>query len=388
MIAQFAERLNHVHEYYFSKKLDQIARMRASGLNVINLGIGSPDMLPPKEAILEASSSMQLPHVHGYSSYRSSPELRNALALWLNETYKIKCDPQTEILPLLGSKEGILYLSMALLNPGDTVLIPNPGYPAYSSVAHLVGAKIIYYNLREENHWLPDLSEIESHDLSRCKLMWINYPHMPSGASADVNLFKKLKDFCQRKKIVLCNDNPYGLVLNESPPLSLISSDPDLEVVCELNSFSKSFNMAGWRVGVFIGHRELVNAVISVKSNVDSGMFLPIQHGAIKALKIDQSWHLERNEIYKKRRDIIWDIFDLLRCTYQKNQVGLFIWARVPDTILNVEEFIDDLLLKAHVFITPGTIFGSNGDRYIRASLCSSLESLKLAQKNIEGYIK
>ncbi len=388
MIVPVADRLKHVEEYYFSKKLEQIALMRSKGLNVINLGIGSPDLLPPEIALNETITALKESNVHGYSSYRSSPELRNSISTWLKETYEVNLNPKEEILPLLGSKEGILYLSMALLNPGDAVLIPNPGYPAYASVANLLGAKIIYYNLTEENNWQPNLKELEAIDLSSCKLMWINYPHMPSGMTADSHLFQNLEEFCKKKKMVLCNDNPYGLVLNESKPISLISVDPKLELVCELNSFSKSFNMAGWRVGFFLGSKELVNAVISVKSNVDSGMFLPIQKGAMKALSVDSSWHTERNETYKKRRDYIWQIFDLLKCTYKKNQVGLFVWARVPDSIVNVENFIDDILLKANVFITPGTIFGSNGSRYVRASLCSPVETLKIAKKSIEDYLK
>lgn len=388
MIVPVADRLKHVEEYYFSKKLEQIAKMRSSGIDVINLGIGSPDLSPPEVAINVATQSMQQANVHGYSSYRSSPDLRESISKWLYKTYHININPDCEILPLLGSKEGILYLSMALLNPGDSVLIPNPGYPAYASVANLLGVKILYYNLTEENNWQPDLKEIESFDLSKCKLMWVNYPHMPSGASAGPELFTSLVEFAQKKGFMICNDNPYGLVLNTDAPTSLIKANPTMEVVCELNSFSKSFNMAGWRVGVFIGSQELVNAVISVKSNVDSGMFLPIQKGAIAALSVDEAWHEERNATYKERRKIIWEIFDLLGCTYSKNQVGLFIWAKAPSKILNVQEFIDDLLVKSHVFLTPGSIFGSNGNRYLRASLCSPRESLLKAKNKIEEYLK
>lgn len=388
MIVKVADRLSHVEEYYFSKKLEQIAKMRANGIDVINLGIGSPDLSPPDIAINAAALSLKQSNVHGYSSYRSSPDLRESISIWLKKTYQISANPDCEILPLLGSKEGILYLSMALLNPGDSVLIPNPGYPAYASVANLLGVKILYYNLTEENNWQPDLKQIEALDLSKCKLMWVNYPHMPSGASATSELFTSLVEFAQKKSMMICNDNPYGLVLNTEAPTSLISANPKMDVVCELNSFSKSFNMAGWRVGFFTGSQELVNAVISVKSNVDSGMFLPIQKGAIAALSIDETWHEERNAVYKERRKIIWEIFDLLGCSYQKNQVGLFIWAKAPNKISNVQEFIDDLLVKSHVFLTPGSIFGSNGNRYLRASLCSPRESLLKAKNKIEEYLK
>ena len=382
-----ADRLNKVEEYYFSKKLEQINQMRNEGIEVINLGIGSPDLMPPIEATDELEKSLKLTNVHGYSTYRSSPELRQGISEWLKKTYYIDVDPKHEILPLLGSKEGILYLSMALLNPGDGVLIPNPGYPAYSSVANLLGAKIYNYNLTEKNHWLPDIVELESLDLSRCKLMWINYPHMPTGAGGSAEAFKTLIKFCKSRNIILCNDNPYGLILNESRPVSLLEFDPSLEIACELNSFSKSFNMAGWRIGFILGSKALIDAVISVKSNVDSGIFLPIQKGAIEALKVNSSWHIKQNEIYKIRRNIIWEIFDLLDCHYDKNQVGLFVWARVPKKIIDVEFFVNDLLEKTHVFLTPGMIFGSNGKNYLRASLCSSEELLLRAKDKIKEYI-
>lgn len=388
MIVTFADRLKKVEEYYFSKKIEQIAKMRSGGIEVINLGIGSPDLAPPDRVLKKASESIMDLTIHGYSTYRSSPELREGLSLWLTKTYGIKVNSNNEILPLLGSKEGILYLSMALLNPGDTVLIPNPGYPAYASVANLLGAKIKYYDLTEENGWLPNLLELEAEDLSNTKLMWVNYPHMPSGKSANKNFFRELVAFAKKKKILLCNDNPYGLVLNRKEPISLIEADPQMEVSAELNSLSKSFNMAGWRVGFFMGSSELVNAVISVKSNVDSGMFMPIQKGAIEALMIDPLWHEERNKIYQRRRDHVWEIFDLLGFTYSKDQVGLFVWAKSPSKIKDVEEYIDQLLLDAHVFLTPGMIFGSNGNRFARASLCSSEENLIKAKEKIKRYLK
>ncbi|MDO9184317.1 MAG: aminotransferase class I/II-fold pyridoxal phosphate-dependent enzyme [Bacteriovorax sp.] len=388
MIVEVADRLKKVEEYYFSKKLEQIAKMSASGIEVINLGIGSPDLFPPTSVLKKTSESILHDKVHGYSTYRSSPQLRQALGQWLKNTYDITADPNNEILPLLGSKEGILYLSMALLNPGDTVLIPNPGYPAYASVANLLGAKIQYYDLTQENNWLPDLESLDAGDLSKCKIMWVNYPHMPSGKTADKNFFKKLVAFAKKNKILLCNDNPYGLVLNTSPPISLIEADPLMEVSAELNSMSKSFNMAGWRVGFLVGASELINAVISVKSNVDSGMFMPIQVGTIEALKVDSEWHRERNEIYLKRRKYIWDLFDLLGFDYAKDQVGLFVWAKAPAKILNVEEYLSELLINAHVFLTPGMIFGSNGNRFARASLCCSEENLIKACEKIREYLK
>jgi LL-diaminopimelate aminotransferase len=388
MIVEVADRLKKVEEYYFSKKLEQIAKMRASGLEVINLGIGSPDLTPPEAALKAASESLLKDGNHGYATYRSSPELRNEIARWLKSTYDIAVNPNNEVLPLLGSKEGILYLSMALLNPGDTVLIPNPGYPAYASVANLLGAKILYYDLTEERDWLPDLSKIEASDLKNCKLMWVNYPHMPSGKSADKSFFNDLVSFAKKNKILICNDNPYGLVLNTLKPASIIEADPKMEVTAELNSLSKSFNMAGWRIGFLSGSSELINAVISVKSNVDSGMFMPVQQGAIAALKVEEKWHDERNETYAKRRKHVWEIFDMLGFRYSKEQVGLFVWAKAPDNISDVTMYVDKILEEAHVFLTPGMIFGSNGNRFARASLCTPEENLVKAKNKIREFLK
>ena len=388
MIVQVASRLQQVEEYYFSKKLEQIAQMRAKGIDVINLGIGSPDLSPSDAALKKASETLMLSTSHGYASYRSLPELRLAMANWYQATYEVKLNPDNEVLPLLGSKEGILYLSMALLNPGDKVLVPNPGYPAYASVAKLLGAEIIYYDLTEESGWMPDFKKLSTLDLSGCKLMWVNYPHMPTGKAANKNFFDELVLFAKEKKILVCNDNPYSLVLNETRPLSLIASDPKMEVTAELNSLSKSFNMAGWRVGMFLGSAELVNAVIAVKSNVDSGMFLPIQRGAIEALKVDEAWHKERNNTYRERRKHIWEIFDLLKLKYDKDQVGLFVWAKAPDSVSNVTDYVDKILLEAHVFLTPGMIFGSNGNRFIRASLCAPVETLVKAKARIQEFLK
>ena len=388
MIVKPAHRLNQVQEYYFSKKLEQIQQMRNQGIDVINLGIGSPDLVPPQAALQAASDAIQRANSHGYAPYRSTPELRAAMAKWYQKTYSVKLDANKEILPLLGSKEGILYLSMAILNPGDAVLVPNPGYPAYASVAELLGARVIYYDLKEETGWLPDFSAIESSDLKNCKLMWVNYPHMPTRQVCPPGFFENLVRFAKKNQILVCNDNPYGLVLNESAPSSLLSADPKMEVSAELNSLSKSFNMAGWRVGMFLGAADLVDTVLRVKSNVDSGMFLSIQKGAIAALNVDSAWHEERNEIYRRRRAIVWKIFDCLGFQYSRDQVGLFVWAKVPDSIPDVMRYLDQVLDEAHVFLTPGMIFGSNGGRYVRSSLCSPEKNLEEALVRIERFCK
>ncbi len=388
MIVEKSSRLNQVQEYYFSKKLEQIQSMRNRGIDVVNLGIGSPDLVPPPEALAAASEAVFHEGNHGYASYRSSPELRQAISVWYQKTYNVTLDSNRNVLPLLGSKEGILYLSMALLNAGDEVLIPNPGYPAYASVANLLGANIVEYSLTHQNQWLPDLKQLEAMDLSRCKLMWINYPHMPTGKASSPELFKDLIEFAKRKKIVLCNDNPYGLVLNRTSPLSLLHFDPKFEVSVELNSLSKSFNMAGWRVGMILGASDLIEAVLQVKSNVDSGMFLGVQKAAIEALKVGPAWHVARNAIYEERREIIWQIFDTLKFQYEKDQVGLFVWAKAPSEIHPVTDLLDRILDEAHVFLTPGMIFGSNGNQFARASLCAPMERLHLALSRVKEFCK
>lgn len=386
MNLQFADRLQHVQEYYFARKLEYVQQMRNRGIDVINLGLGSPDLPPPPAAIATAVTAIQQPTSHGYSSYRSTPELRTAMSQWYQRCFGIVLDPVHDILPLLGSKEGILYLSMALLNPGDAVLVPNPGYPSYTSVTQLLGAEIIYYDLTEENDWLPDMAQLEQLDLSKCKLMWVNYPHMPTGKVGSLDLFQQLVDLARRKNLVICNDNPYGLVLNETPPLSILKADPQREVTCELNSMSKSFNMAGWRVGMILGCKELINAVLQVKSNVDSGCFLPIQKGAVEALQVEDSWHVERNQTYARRRELIWQIFEQLNFTFQKDRVGLFVWAKAPDSIVDVPAYLDEILDQAHVFLTPGVIFGSNGSRYGRAALCAPEATIQKALERIRDF--
>lgn len=377
-----ANRLNEVKEYYFSKKLQEVAALQKAGHDVINLGIGSPDMPPSEQTIERLISSAREKKNHSYQSYRSVPELREAMAKWYENTYGVTLDPINEVLPLLGSKEGIMYISMAFLNPGDEVLVPNPGYPAYSAVANLIGAKVKYYDLKEENGWLPDLENLKNESFEKVKLMWINYPHMPTGTSAPENLFKRLVDFAREKNILLCHDNPYSLILNDSPR-SIMGTEGAKEVCLELNSLSKSHNMAGWRVGMVMGKTEYINAVIQVKSNVDSGMFLPVQHAAAEALNNPSSFYEGTNIEYAKRKKVACQMLDALGCKYSTSQTGMFIWAKVPDEIETVETLTDLILKKLYIFVTPGFIFGSNGSRYIRISLCATLENLNKALNRI-----
>ncbi len=379
-----ADRIGNAGEYYFSKKAAEIRKMTELGLDVINLGIGSPDLVPGAEVIAAATRALNDDKSHAYAPYRSTPWLRQAIAEWYARTYSVSLDSEKQVLPLLGSKEGIFYVSMAYLNPGDCVLAPNPGYPAYTSAATLSGAEVKYYDLTERNQWLPDFEELEKADLKNCKLMWVNYPHMPTGTPASRELFEKLVAFGRRKGILICNDNPYSLVLGAGRPLSILEADPEAGTSLELNSLSKSFNMAGWRVGMLVGAEETVNAVLKVKSNVDSGMFLPVQAGAARALSATEQWHRERDAVYGKRRSFVWKIFDALGFKYSREQVGLFVWAKAPDQVAGVEQFLDRLLNEAHVFITPGSVFGSNGSRYARASLCAGEERLLEALARIE----
>jgi LL-diaminopimelate aminotransferase len=377
-----ANRLNDVKEYYFSKKLQEVAALQKAGHDVINLGIGSPDQAPSDQTIDKLIDSARQKQNHSYQSYRSIPELRESMAKWYSRTYGAQVDPATEVLPLLGSKEGIMYISMAFLNPGDEVLVPNPGYPAYSAVANLLGAKVRYYDLKEEKGWLPDLDGLKKENLEKVKIMWINYPHMPTGTSAPDNLFSQLIEFAKEKQLLLCHDNPYSLILNDAPK-SILSEAGAKEVCLELNSLSKSHNMAGWRVGMVIGRADYINAILQVKSNVDSGMFLPIQQAAAEALNNPPSFYNSINEQYRKRKEVALRILEVLGCSYSKTQTGMFLWAKVPDSVTSVESFADTILNKLHVFITPGFIFGSNGNRYIRISLCATLENLNKALNRI-----
>jgi len=378
-----ADRLHTVEEYYFSKKLREVRSLMAEGKPIINMGIGSPDLAPSTKIVESIQNAVLDGGAHQYQSYQGLPELREAIAGFYQSKFGVTADPTNEILPLMGSKEGIMHISMAFLNPGDEVLIPNPGYPTYTSVTKLVGAVPKYYNLKEVNGWFPDLDSIEEHDLSNVKIMWVNYPHMPTGATASEVQLQKLVTFAKRNDILLVNDNPYSFVLNEEP-LSILAASGAKEVALELNSLSKTFNMAGWRVGMVLGSTEHINAILKVKSNMDSGMFYGIQKGAIEALKSDQAWFDELNEVYGTRRELIFQLADKLNCTYDRNSVGMFVWAKLPAGSKSSEEFIDEILYDKNIFITPGTIFGSNGDGYIRFSLCVTEDKIREAIERFE----
>lgn len=382
MIKQ-SERLNSVEEYYFSKKLREVSNMIQSGESVINMAIGSPDLFPSVKVVDEIKNSLSDSFAHKYQSYQGLPELRDAIAKFYNKFFGVELNPSNEVLPLMGSKEGIMHISLAFLNPGDEVLIPNPGYPTYLSVTKLVEANPVFYNLSEENGWFPNLSELENKDLSKVKLMWINYPHMPTGASANFDQFEKLLEFAKTNNILLINDNPYSFILNDEY-LSLLKVKGYKDFVLELNSLSKSFNMSGWRVGMLVGSSDNITKVLKVKSNMDSGMFYGIQKGAIAALNLDKSWFDDLNKVYLKRRKLIWNIADKLNCSYDKNSKGLFVWAKLPNHIKSSEQYIDTLLKEKKIFIAPGTIFGSNGEGYIRFSLCIDEVKIDEALKRIE----
>ena len=373
-----ANRLHTVEEYYFSKKLREVRGLMAEGRPIINMGIGSPD-LAPSEAIIKSIQEAVLDGgAHQYQSYQGLPELREAVADFYSLKFGVTADAATEILPLMGSKEGIMHISMAFLNEGDIALIPNPGYPTYTSVTKLVGAEAKYYNLTAEGGWFPDLEELQEHDLSKVKIMWTSYPHMPTGATATKAQFEKLVAFAKKNDILLVNDNPYSFVLNDSPS-SILAIDGAKDVALELNSLSKTFNMAGWRVGMVLGSAEHINAVLKVKSNMDSGMFYGIQKGAIEALKSGQEWFDILNEVYTSRRALMYQLADKLNCTYDTKAVGMFLWAKLPEGSKSAEEFIDEVLYDKNLFITPGTIFGSNGEGYIRFSLCVTEDKIKEA---------
>jgi len=382
-----ASRISLVQEYYFSRKLKEIAEMRQKGLDVINLGIGSPD-LPPSASVIDTLYKNALnPSNHGYQSYNGIPALRNALARWYKTYFYADLDPSSEILPLIGSKEGIMHISMAFLDPGDEVLIPNPGYPAYEAATKLAGGNVRYYDLTEETGWLPDTGNLEAEDLSRVKIMWINYPNMPTGRKASVEIFSNLVAFARRHCILLVNDNPYSFILNDSP-LSIFSAEGSKEIALELNSLSKSHNMAGWRIGMAGGNAAFINAIMKVKSNMDSGMFQPLQAAAAEALAAPEEWYRQLNEVYLGRRVIAGEIMDALSCTYERDQAGLFLWGKIPSYYNDAAEMTDALLYDRNVFITPGFIFGSNGNRYIRISLCANEDVLKTALDRVRIPIK
>lgn len=384
---QPANRVSTVQEYYFSKKLKEVAEMNAAGKNVINLGIGSPDLPPSDETINTLCEHARQANEHGYQPYVGIPELRQAFANWYKTWYQVELDPKSEIQPLIGSKEGILHISLAFLNPGDGVLVPNPGYPTYTSVSKLVEAKIIPYELKEELGWQPDFETLEKMDLSGVKLMWTNYPNMPTGANASVELYQKLVDFGRRHGIIICNDNPYSFILNEHP-LSILSIPGAKDICIELNSMSKAHNMPGWRMAMLASNAQFVQWVLKVKSNIDSGQFKPMQYAAATALGATKAWYDKMNAVYRSRRNLAGQIMETLGCTYDKNQVGMFLWGRIPETADSCEAIADKVLYEANVFITPGFIFGCKGDRFIRISLCCKNETLQEALNRIKNNIK
>lgn len=385
MIVKSADRTGKVQEYYFSKKLTQIDRMRREGADIINLGIGSPDQPPSENTVSALAAEAKKATSHGYQNYTGILSLRKAFSDWYKKYFHVELNPENEILLLMGSKEGIMHISMAFVNPGDEVLVPDPGYPTYSSVTSLVGGIVRKYDLVKEKGWFPDLVELEKSDLSRVKLMWINYPHMPTGTPGSLKLFEKLVAFAIKHRILLVNDNPYSFIQNKEYH-SILEVDGAKDIALELNSLSKSHNMAGWRVGMVAGQKDYISEILKVKSNMDSGMFLAMQMAAIEALGNPESWYDTVNDVYSKRRIIVEQIMDLLGADYDKSQVGLFLWGRIPDSITSCEEYVEDILNKTHVFITPGFIFGENGRRYIRISLCANEERLKEAKIRMGKY--
>lgn len=377
-----ANRLQHINEYYFSQKLREIEAMNAQGEKVINLGIGSPDG-PPHPSVIEVlQQESSKPTVHAYQGYKGIKPLRDAIAGWYNKWYGVALDADTEVLPLIGSKEGIMHICMTFLNEGDAALVPNPGYPTYRSAVQLAGASCIDYALTEESDWMPDFAALEQQDLSKVKLMWVNYPHMPTGQLPINNVFEKLVAFGKKHNILICHDNPYSFILNDMPQ-SLLAVAGAKEVAIELNSLSKSHNMAGWRMGMLCGSKENVDAVLRFKSNMDSGMFLPLQMAAVQALSLGKDWHDGLNEAYAKRRKKAFELLDVLQCTYSKSQAGMFVWAKIPAHYKSGYALSDEVLQKARVFITPGGIFGSAGEGYIRVSLCSAEAVFETAKTKI-----
>lgn len=378
-----ANRLALVQEYYFSRKLKEVAQMNAEGKDVISLGIGSPDMPPSEAAVKALCNSAVKADVHGYQPYTGIPELRQAFADFYKKWYGVTLNPANEIQPLIGSKEGILHITLAFVNPGEQVLVPNPGYPTYTSLSSLLGAEVIHYDLTEKNGWLPNFDTLEKMDLSRVKLMWTNYPHMPTGTNASLDLYRKLVAFGKKHNIVIVNDNPYSFILNRKP-ISILQIDGAKDCCIELNSMSKSHNMPGWRIGLAASNSTFIQWILKVKSNIDSGMFRPMQLAAVEALHNTDAWHEAMNyDVYKQRRILAEQIMNALGCTYNNNQVGMFLWGRIPDEYANVEDLTEKLLHEKHVFITPGFIFGTNGARYIRISLCCKKDKLQEALNRI-----
>jgi aspartate/methionine/tyrosine aminotransferase len=379
-----ANRLNGIGEYYFSQKLREIDGMNKAGHMVINLGIGSPDLPPHPEVIEILQRESAKPGVHAYQSYKGAPVLRQAMAHWYQKWYGVSLNPETEILPLIGSKEGIMHICMTYLNEGDEVLVPNPGYPTYRSAVKLAGGTCVDYTLTEENDWQPDLEALEKSDLSKVKMMWVNYPQMPTGQLPAQAVFEQLVAFAQKHNILLCHDNPYSFILNDKPA-SILATKGAMDVALELNSLSKSHNMAGWRVGMLSGHAQRIEEVLRFKSNMDSGMYLPVQLAAARALQLDEAWHQQLNDIYTKRRELAFQLLAQTGCSINKNQVGMFVWARIPQGYQNGFEFSDHYLQQAKVFLTPGGIFGSAGNGFTRISLCSPEEKIQEAINRINA---
>ena len=378
-----SNRTREVQEYYFSIKLKEVSKLIGNGEPIINMGIGSPDIFPSQSVIKALEKSLSEPNAHKYQSYIGLTELRKSISKFYMKFFSVKLNPKNEVLPLIGSKEGIMHISLAFLNPGDKVLIPNPGYPTYLSVTKLVEADPLFYHLNEKNEWFPNISDLEKLDLSKVKLMWINYPHMPSGSTVTKPKLEKLISFTKKHKIILINDNPYSFILNNEL-VSLMSNKESFDNCLELNSLSKSFNLAGWRVGMLIGSEKFISSVMKIKSNIDSGMFYGIQKGAIEALNLDKSWFESINKIYSERRKLVWKLAELMNCSFSKKSAGMFVWARLPKKIKNSKDYVDALLKDKKIFIAPGSIFGSNGEGYIRISLCVSKDDIVRAIKRFE----
>ena len=382
-----ANRLDGIGEYYFSQKLREIDMLNKAGKQVINLGIGSPD-LPPHPSVIETLHEQSLKlNQHAYQNYKGTPILRQAISNWYNKWFAVQLNADTEILPLIGSKEGIMHICMTYLNVGDSVLIPNPGYPTYRSAAKIAGAKVVEYSLVKEKNWFPDFEEMEKNDLSNTKLMFVNYPQMPTGQLPTWKMFEQLVAFATKHSILLVHDNPYSFILNNQP-MSLLSVPGAKEVAIELNSLSKSHNMAGWRIGMLVGHETRINEVLRFKSNMDSGMFLPVQLAAAKALELGQEWHDEVNQVYSIRRERVFELLQLLKCEFDNNQAGMFVWASIPTIYNDGYELSDQVLNQANVFITPGGIFGSAGNHYVRVSLCSTEQKIEEAIQRVKASIK
>lgn len=378
-----AKRTHQISEYFFSEKMKEIDLLEKKGMGVINLGIGNPDLLPPNGVIYKMKKASELKNANAYQSYIGIESLRKSMANWYGKTYQVKVDPNKEVLPLMGSKEGIMHISMSYLDKGDQVLIPNPGYPTYSSISKLLESEIIYYDLQESNDWLPNINFLEKKNLSKVKIMWINYPHMPTGATITFEQLEEIVFFAKKNHILLVHDNPYSLILNNKRPLSIFNIKEAKDISLELNSLSKSYNMAGWRVGMIIGNPEFIQNIIKVKSQMDSGMYYPIQIGAIEAMNHDSEWFKKLNTEYLKRQKILWDICDRLYLEYSKNSSGIFVWAKITDVDKNDREWSEKILKNYHIFITPGRIFGDQGKGYVRLSMCCTINTLEKAKNRI-----